>query len=309
VFRVLSALCRLLDDITWPTEDIELVSLLLTVLEHCTNSKRLRKYFVPKAQLQLQLQLKEHDSCSEHYTQKPNSAGHVQQKEQQQQVRVAAAAPAPAGEPVVVASSVAPAAASSGSSSHLHHQQQQVQALQSSIQSMTRPVILQELAERTPGSTSAFNASAAAAGPASPGQRPMGRKSGDLLRRTPSGNSMPGVAYTRLAPAASPPMSPAHNAAAAAAPHQLSPQAGSAATSGHTSAGGAHSAAAAMKAAAEDHSDEGCALDPAAQVVAEQPVAPIAAQSVLGSRKALRGVTAQQLLAEPIVQILLRKVE
>ncbi|WIA13206.1 hypothetical protein OEZ85_006798 [Tetradesmus obliquus] len=30
VFRVLKALCRLLDDITWPSEDIELVSLLLT---------------------------------------------------------------------------------------------------------------------------------------------------------------------------------------------------------------------------------------------------------------------------------------
>jgi hypothetical protein len=298
VFRVLAALCRLLDDITWPVEDIELVSLLLTVLEHTTNSKRIRAHFAPKAQLQRQLRLKEQQ---QHHTQKSSKQDAARQQQQveeksQQQVRVAAAAPAPAGEPVGVTSS-SPAAASSGSSY---------------IQSMTRPVILQEFAESatTAGSGTAFNASAAAAGPASPGQRPMGRKSGDLLRRTPSGNAMPGVAYTRLAPAASPPMSPVHNAASAppAAGHKLDSQQQQAggAVRGDNVAG---SGAAAMKAAADEHSSQGCKLDPAAQVVAEQPVAPVGVQSVLGSRKALRGVTAQQLLAEPVVQILLRKIE
>jgi hypothetical protein len=107
-------------------------------------------------------------------------------------------------------------------------------------------------------------------------------------------------------------MSPVHNAAgaAAASAHQLDSQqqqqqAGSA-VGGDNMAG---SGAAAMKAAADEHSSQGCRLDPAAQVVAEQPVAPVGVQSVLGSRKALRGVTAQQLLAEPVVQILLRKIE
>jgi hypothetical protein len=308
VFRVLAALCRLLDDITWPVEDIELVSLLLTVLEHTTNSKRLRAHFAPKAQLQRQLRLQE----QQHHSQKQHAAGQQQQAEQK--VHVAAAAPAPAGEPMhaaVTSVSPTPAAASSGSS-HLHQQQQ------SSILSMTRPVILQEFAESamTPGSATAFNASAAAAGPASPGQRPMGRKSNDLLRRTPSGNAIAGMAYTRLAPAASPPLSPAHTAASpAAGTHQLNPnpqqqqqQASSAAGGGSDTLASSAAAAAAMKAAADEHSSQGCVLDPAAQVVAQQPVAPVAAQSVLGSRKALRAVTAQQLLAEPVVQILLRKI-
>lgn len=48
--------------------------------------------------------------------------------------------------------------------------------------------------------------------------------------------------------------------------------------------------------------------DSAGTLVAKQPLAPAAQQSVLGSRKALRGVTAQQLLVEPLVQSLLSKV-
>jgi hypothetical protein len=48
--------------------------------------------------------------------------------------------------------------------------------------------------------------------------------------------------------------------------------------------------------------------DSAGTVVRKQPVADAEQQSVLGSRKALRGVTAQQLLVEPVVQSLLSKV-
>ena len=47
--------------------------------------------------------------------------------------------------------------------------------------------------------------------------------------------------------------------------------------------------------------------DSANTIVAKQPLAPASQQSVLGSRKALRGVTAQQLLVEPIIQSLLSK--
>ncbi|WIA33353.1 hypothetical protein OEZ86_006490 [Tetradesmus obliquus] len=192
VFRVLKALCRLLDDTTWPSEDIELVSLLLTVLEHCTNSKHLRAHFVPRAQLLRRLQLQEQ-----------------------------------------------------------HHSQQQQQ-----------------------------------------------------------GNSVSGVAFTRLAPTTSTPVSPARAAAAVQpldAQQQHAPDAASKAHSGRDA--GLGSSAAALAASSDEFSAEGCALDPAAQVVAEQPAAPVAAQSVLGSRKALRGVTAQQLLAEPVIQALLRKLE
>jgi hypothetical protein len=49
-------------------------------------------------------------------------------------------------------------------------------------------------------------------------------------------------------------------------------------------------------------------LDSAGTIVAKQPVASAGQQSVLGSRKALRGVTAQQLLVEPVIQSLLSKV-
>lgn len=49
-------------------------------------------------------------------------------------------------------------------------------------------------------------------------------------------------------------------------------------------------------------------LDSAGTIVAKQPVASAGQQSVLGSRKALRGVTAQQLLVEPVIQNLLSKV-
>lgn len=48
--------------------------------------------------------------------------------------------------------------------------------------------------------------------------------------------------------------------------------------------------------------------DPTADIVAHKPVAVPARQSVLGSRKALRRVTAMQLLIEPVVQSLLSKV-
>jgi hypothetical protein len=48
--------------------------------------------------------------------------------------------------------------------------------------------------------------------------------------------------------------------------------------------------------------------DSAGTLVAKQPLAAAEQQSVLGSRKALRGVTAQQLLVEPLVQSLLSKV-
>jgi hypothetical protein len=47
--------------------------------------------------------------------------------------------------------------------------------------------------------------------------------------------------------------------------------------------------------------------DSANTIVAKQPLAPASQQSVLGSRKALRGVTAQQLLVEPVIQSLLSK--
>lgn len=307
MFRVLKALCRLLDDTTWPSEDIELVSLLLTVLEHCTNSKRLRAHFVPRAQLLWRLQLQEQHHSTQQ--QQQGVAGQqVQQKPQVQQQAVKAAAPAPAGAPA------SPAAVTSITSAAVNRlvagtnlQQQQQQG---SIQSMVRPVVLQELSETTPGSAFSSPAAAAAAGPASPGQRPMGRKSADLLRRTPSGSSVSGVAFTRLAPTTSTPVSPARAAAAMQpldAPQQHAPDAASKAHSGRDA--GLGSSAAALAASSDAFSAEGCALDPAAQVVAEQPVAPVAAQSVLGSRKALKGVTAQQLLAEPVIQALLRKLE
>uniref|UniRef100_A0A383VYL6 Protein kinase domain-containing protein n=1 Tax=Tetradesmus obliquus TaxID=3088 RepID=A0A383VYL6_TETOB len=316
VFRVLKALCRLLDDTTWPSEDIELVSLLLTVLEHCTNSKRLRAHFVPRAQLLRRLQLQE-----QHHSQQQQQQGaagqQVQQKPQVQQQTVKAAAPAPAG------ASASPAAVTSSSSAAVSRlvagtdlQQQQQQQQQSSIQSMVRPVVLQELTVKTPGSAfsspaAAAAAAPAAAGPASPGQRPMGRRSADLLRCTPSGNSVSGVAFTRLAPTTSTPASPTRATAPMqpldAQQQQHAPDAASKAHSRRDA--GLGSSAAALAASSDEFSAEGCALDPAAQVVAEQPAAPVAAQSVLGSRKALRGVTAQQLLAEPVIQALLRKLE
>jgi hypothetical protein len=297
VYRVLKALCRLLDDITWPTEAIELVSLLLTVLEHCTDSKRLRAHFAPKAQLLRKLQLQPHPQQQQQQQ--------VQRKMDEQQQPRKAAAPATAGEPAAVTHS-SPAAPASSLTSSNHLQQQQ----HPYIQSMVRPVVVQELTETTPGSAFASPAAAAAAaGPASPGQRPMGRNSTDSLRRTASGNSVSGVAYTRLAPAASPPTSPAHNASAAAGMHASnSPQQqgnGHAAGSSRTAA----SAGAALAASSEEFSAQGCALDPAVEVVAQQPVAPVAVQSVLGRRRALQGVTAQQLLVEPVVQALLRMLE
>lgn len=43
--------CRKLDDRTWPLEDLELVSLLFAVLEHTTNSKRMKAKFEPRAVL------------------------------------------------------------------------------------------------------------------------------------------------------------------------------------------------------------------------------------------------------------------
>jgi hypothetical protein len=39
VYRVLASLSRHLDGVTWPLEDIEVVSLLLTALEHSTAKK------------------------------------------------------------------------------------------------------------------------------------------------------------------------------------------------------------------------------------------------------------------------------
>jgi hypothetical protein len=316
VFRVLGALCRLLDDITWPTEDIELVSLLLTVLEHCTNSKRLRAHFLPKAQLMRRLQLQEEHRQLQQLQQK-GSAGEQEQGKQklqlQQQARVLEVAPAPAGDAAAGINTPATASSLWGSTPLQQALQQQQQP--SSIQSMVRPVILQELTETTYSSSAASptaNPTAAAVEPASPSQRLIGRQSAEL-RRTPSGKLLSGVAYTRLA---SPPSTPLRNSAAELSfspDPQQQQKTGDAAANGHTGGADKPSAAAAgaaaMAASSEEFSAEGCAMDPAAAVVAQQPVAPVAAQSVLGSRKALRGVTAQQLLAEPVVQALLRKLE
>jgi len=183
--------CRLLDDRVWPIEDLELVTLLLAVLEHATNSKHIRARFAPRAALKHKLGIAGRLADTS-----ASCAGSKQQLLQQQLTGAGSAALAPAASPAGVAQALG--------------------------YSLSQPVT--SLAGQGGGGLGAAGAAEGA----------------------------------RLAGAAS--------------------------------------------------LELGCQVDPAASVVAQLPVADSDAQSVFGSRKAVKGITAQQLLAEPIVQSLLRKV-
>jgi hypothetical protein len=186
----------LLDDRVWPIEDLELVTLLLAVLEHATNSKHIRARFAPRAALKHKLGI----------------AGR----------------------------SAATSASCTGSKQQVVQQQ-----------------MLQQ--------------------------------------------QLTGAGSAALAPTASP------AGVAQALGYSLSQPVTSLAGQGGGGLGAAGAAEAARLAGAASL-ELGCQIDPAASVVAQLPVADPDAQSVFGSRKAVKGITAQQLLAEPIVQSLLRKV-
>lgn len=317
VYRVLHALCRLLDSRTWPVEDLELVSLLFTVLEHTTNSRRLKAHFVPKAALARQLGLADDAGGKS----QPKQQEKEMERQQQQQPRAIAAA-APAGPPGGAATPTHPAGAAAAPPITARQPQQQQQN-GGPGHSVANIKVGQDSHSLTNVSPTDGAAAAAAA---------TARRTSAELHRTRSKPLVPGVAYVRLSPPPSPrpPGLTAEQeiAAEAAANAALPPGdmptdqiresccdsmrlAGTPAVS--SPAAGAEqqhmAAASATRARSAAMLEEGCRVDPAAAVVASEPLAPPAAQSVFGSRKALKGVTAQELLAEPVVQSLLKRLE
>lgn len=336
-----SLCCRI-----WPLEDLELVSLCFTVLEHATNSRRIRAKFMPKAALWRKLGMSA--SSHQHKHHQNSNRDQITALPQQRKENVTTGTTKLA--PVVVAAAdrqhaLSPASPSAAAGGYSPVRRIAADAPRTSLDA-------QQGNRSSIGSVAAANRqSGGAVGAIS--DMVTGAASGGTVSSAGTAapglqdgvEALPGVAYTRLAPVSS--STPAVAPDSTSVPlHRTSPfdqsqqsaqqpVAAAPARSVNLDAYRSTSltpveerhypplasltpvketdAADGRKTDDKPHfdinaPDEGCLLDPAAHVVRHMPVAPAAHQSVLGSRKALKGVTAQQLLLEPIVQSLLSKI-
>eukprot|EP00878_Enallax_costatus_P007032 GHUV01007369.1.p1 GENE.GHUV01007369.1~~GHUV01007369.1.p1 ORF type:complete len:581 (+),score=255.61 GHUV01007369.1:365-2107(+) len=335
VFRVLLALCKKLDDRVWPIEDLELVSLLFTVLEHTTNSKRIRAKFTPRAALLRKLGLSEIPQKQQNQLQPQHGVKACQLQQQKQQQKQTGLGSKPTNAAADMPHAIAPAADGGRTSPVPRRAADAPRSPRVSMDTFSNNNRPFGSATGTTTSSnggvvnmisSMVNSSAAAGDSGMFGNAAVGANAAGAgaYGNGPSADSveaMPGVAYTRLAPVSS--------STAAAAPDSTSmqlpvstglgsqqQQAPGSIRIGAPAAGGEvgiqkRTASAGVPPEANydvNAPDEGCVIDPAARIIEQMPVVPADHQSVLGSRKALKGVTAQQLLVEPIVQSLLSKV-
>lgn len=357
----------------WPLEDLELVSLLFTVLEHTTNSRRIRAKFMPRAALMRKLGLP-HDPEEQQRQQQPSTEQKVQQTDEK--LKLQSVGPNKQAPIVVAAADMHHAIAPATPAAAVAEEADGVPGLGSRYSPVRRiaadaprsPRVSMDVynsnnkrfsmdgaavapsavavGDGTPNGgvvnmiSSMVNSAAAGGGDKGYNNSTAGVGLSRLDTPAPGSavEALPGVAYTRLAPVSS--------STAAVAPDSMSTPltvgshwskqqqqqsyghsapVAAAGTNGLSSiktdvpratAGqdaGAACGGASCENPVEPHfdinaADEGCRIDPAARVVQAMPIAPADHQSVLGSRKALKGVTAQQLLLEPIVQSLLTKV-
>lgn len=319
----------------WPVEDLELVSLLFTVLEHTTNSKRIRAKFMPRATLLRKLSLPQISDSQQGQLlpQRGEKACQLQQTKKQQETGAE-------GKPASAASGVdyATAPATDGDKASPVHRRaadaaRSPRASMDSLSNSGRPYgsgtgtntgsnggvvnLISSMVNSPVASEDIDMFGSAAVGPhgAAPGAYANG-PSADAVE------AMPGVAYTRLAPVSSSTAAVAPDSTNMPLPvstdpslqqqelHNSSTGAGAAGGEGGRNSSKPTATAGVPPASDFDVNapDEGCVVDPAARIVEQMPTVPADHQSVLGSRKALKGVTAQQLLVEPIVQSLLTKV-